>query len=532
MNRWWKTVLPPAFVLACATASARAAEPWPPRTPPQVDTNDKDQSAAPPAVVSPLPRRPPAIVTPLPPPEASVVAEPQTEPEDERSPATAAPVATGSTTIVRVAPEPERGAGTQYGSVDGQAYLRTSGDELVLLPTGRLEVVGESLMAPTQYLSGQTLSLSLARVDVAGWVASKVFFNASADFSTGPSLRHVDNFLAFEPWGERAILQLGQFDVPFSLENRTPDRYLDFIMRGAAVRAFGIPENKDQGVMLHGTNPDRNFYWSAGVFNGEGPGVTGASGKADLVARAWAAPFSFRDPDALRDITLGGSLWTGDRSAGPMFESQTTAAGYVALDPTTWWMNGSTSPLAVREQGRFTAVGLELNAPLRHRGGFRFEWIGKRQPLSSFDVSDPSHPTIVGGLNLSGWAAYAEIWGWVIGDDRILGAPAAPGLELPPHLRDFVPSRPRQGLMLAARVDYVDETVTTGADVTHAGLGVASAGVTKWTTFTLGASYWYTRRARLDLNYVLSHTDGTTPFVLGLDGQIENEILFRTAFSI
>ena len=50
-------------------------------------------------------------------------------------------------------------------------------------------------------------------------------------------------------------LQVGQFDAPFTLENRTSDKYFDFMERSVAVRAFGVPANKDDGAMLWGWLP-------------------------------------------------------------------------------------------------------------------------------------------------------------------------------------------------------------------------------------------------------------------------------------
>jgi hypothetical protein len=497
---------------------ALAREPWPPAEPPRVDLGPA------PAPASPPPAAPPAAATEPPREEAH-------PPAVEQPPAAAPASTSAAATVTRAAPELAP-RGPAYGSRDAQGFLRTPRDELVLLPVGRLELDALSLAAKDPNASENTVWLSRARLDVAGWVYSKVFFDVSADFAPAFSMRHADELLAVAPWGERAILEVGQFDAPFTLANRTPDRYLDFVDRGAAVRAFAIPENKDQGVMVHGTNQRRNYYYAAGVLNGEGPGVTGASGHADVMARGWVAPFSFGDPDALRDVRLGGSLWTGDRSRGPLFASQTTQGGFAFLDSSVWWTGGAATPLSVREQGRLEAVALELDAPFARRFGARFEWIGKRQPLSVFDESDAAHPSIVAGLRLSGFATYAELWAWVLGDSGVLGAPAAPGLGLPARLGDFAPAPPRGALMVAARVDYVDETVTTTGDATGGGLGLASVGATKLTALTAGASYWYTRRARVTVDYVFNHLAGTTPYIVGLDGPNVHELTLRVALAL
>ena len=521
-----------------ASASARAAEPWPPATPPRVDLTDAPPVAPkpkPPAAPVPVPAAAPA---PVPAAASAPVAAP---PPAARAPTLEfEPIATNGRdtsddgpTELRATFEPEpRARSYSYGTKDGQLFLRTHRDELVLLPSARLELDGRSMTATNPDAPDQALSVGLARLDAAGWIASRVYFDLSADFASGPSLRHVDNFVAVAPWDDRVIFQLGQFDAPFTLENRTADRYLDFVGRGAAVRGFAIAENKDQGLMVHGTNPERNYYYSAAVLNGAGPSVTGVDGQFDVMARGWVAPLSFRGPDLLHDVTFGASLWTGDRVTGQVFSGLQTQGGYTALDPSAWWMSGPPSSLVVRERGRLYAGALELNAPVGHRLGVRFEWIGKRQPYSAFDVSDPAHPAVAAGLNLSGWATYAEVWGWVLGDDRMLGVGAAPGLELPVRYRDLADASPKNGLMLAARFDYVDEDVTPTSYATLAQLGAASAGTTKLAAVTLGASYWYTRRARLEVNYVFNHLDGTTPYLNGLAAKNEQELLVRTAFAL
>ena len=510
-------------------ALAADPEPWPPSTPPGADDGPEGSGARsveplPPAVAEPTP---PSAVKPAPLAEVSPEPAPQLEERPSRDEAATPPSASDAGVVV-VSPGAKRRSGLEVGSRDGQLFLRTSGNEVVLLPAGRLEIDGFSLMTADPFTTGQTLLIDRFRFDLAGWLGSKVYFNLSADFAYAVSLRRADNFVAVAPWGDRAILQVGQFDAPFTLENRTSDRYLDFFDRGAAVRSFAIPENKDQGIMLHGTNPTRNFYYSAAILNGEGPAVTGASGHVDVMARAWIAPFSFRGPGLLHDVTLGASGWTGDRKGEVAFQGQSTAGGYIFLTPILWWTSGRTDLLALRQQGRLEAGAVELNAPIAHRLGVRFEAIAKRQSLAAFD-SMSGTPKMVAGMTLSGWAGYAEIWGWVFGSDRLLGGAAAPGLALPVRYADLRDERARGGLMLSARVDRINETLPVN---TTAGVGVGSGGRTGLTAFTVGGSYWYTRRARLMVEYGLNRFDGVTPWLNGLGGKTEQELLGRLALAL
>jgi hypothetical protein len=525
-----RTVLVQAFACASATfamafalpALAADPEPWPPSVPPGGSDSAAANGAPPSAEISPVPH---AVVPPEPPEEA---ASPTPPAEHHEQASTEASTASPSSDVgvVVVNAQPPRPSGLEIGSMDGQFFLRTPRDGIVLLPAARLEIDGSSVATPDPYKSGQMISVDRLRLDLAGWLGSKVFFNLSADVAYAFSLRQTDNFVAVAPWGDRAILQVGQFDAPFTLENRTPDRYLDFYERGVAVRAFAIPQNKDQGIMVHGTNPARNFYYSAAVLNGEGPAVTGVSRHADVMARAWIAPFSFRGPAILSDVTVGGSAWTGDRT-GEVFQGQATPGGYAFLTPVLWWMSGRMDSPDLRQEGRISAGALELDAPFWHRVGVRAEWIAKRQALAAFDTSR-AQPVVVGGLTLSGWAGYAELWGWVFGSDRLLGRAAEPGQQLPVRYSDLRDTRARGGLMLSARVDHIDETLTSNG----AGIGVGSGGGTRLTAYTLGGTYWFTRRVRFVVNYVSNRFDGRTPWLNGLGGQTEQEWLGRLALAL
>jgi hypothetical protein len=523
--------------IATVPALAADPEPWPPSSPP--GAVDPDGSGAAPAAPTPPPAvepAPPAPVSPL--PHAVVLPEPEEKaapapPEhavEERISLEAAPPATSSgpdASVTAVSPGAPRRNALEYGSRDGQFFLRTPGDGIVLLPTARLEINGASYMTPDPYTTGQVLSIDRLRFDLAGWLGSKVYFDLSADVAYAFSLRHTDNFVSIAPWGDRAILQVGQFDAPFTLENRTPDRYLDFFDRGSAVRAFAIPGNKDQGIMIHGTNPARNFYYSAAVLNGEGPTVTGASGQVDAMARGWIAPFSFRGPALLHEVTIGGSAWTGARS-GQAFEPQTTQGGYIFFTPSLWWMSTRMDSPALRQQGRLEAGAVEINAPIGHKLGVRFEGIAKQQPLAVFDTVHTMPSPFVGAATLSGWAGYAEVWGWILGSDRLLGPVAAPGLQLPLRHSDLRDVDARGGLMLSARVDHIAETLTDNVR----GVGVGSGGQTRLTAYTVGGSYWFTRRARLMVNYTLNQFDGHTPWLNGLGGKKEQDLLGRLALAL
>jgi hypothetical protein len=125
-----------------------------------------------------------------------------------------------------------------------------------------------------------------------------------------------------------------------------------------------------------------------------------------------------------------------------------------------------------------------------------------------------------------GWATYGEIWWWAIGDDRIIGEP---GLQLPTRFKKFGIKPPQTGLMLVAKLDYLNETVSFYQPTPLAGTA-AVAGSTKVTSFGLGANYWFSKRLRLTANYVFNSFGGDNVNTAKLKN--EQEFLFRFAIAL
>jgi phosphate-selective porin len=429
------------------------------------------------------------------------------------------------------------------GWSNGTAFLKSPDDSFVLLPSGRLQIDGYYFKtdgknpAPPR----NTWLLKRARLELAGWIGPAVYFQIGADFAGSTpnigaspaaqsNLATTDNFVALAPWGDAAILQIGQYDAPFTLENRTSDKYFDFMERSVTVRAFGIPSNKEQGAMLHGTNAARNYYYSLALLNGDGQNFKNVDNNFDWMGRAWVAPLSFGGPAMLHDVTVGGSFWTGNRTLANGLGAQATQSGYTFLDTKVAWKDAAIkTPVELHQQGRLNAFALELNAPIDHKLGVRFELVHKKQPLSVVDVTAATKPAILGGAELKGTSWYAEAWYWAMGDDRIIGEP---GMQLPSRLKKFGVKAPQRGLMLAARLEMLDEDVTLETDAAALGVKSGSFGKTKLTSMTLGANYWISKRFRTTVNYVLNHFGGDTSFAAGLASKNEQELLLHLGIAL
>jgi hypothetical protein len=418
-------------------------------------------------------------------------------------------------------------------TTDGPS-LRTPGDEIVVFPEGSLQVDGAFFPRQTPK-SGAFLRR--ARVGVSGWLGPSFYFDLSNDFAPMPpggadvapsALPAADASLAFAPDGDHLIIQAGQFDAPFTLENRTSDTTTDFIERSMAARTLGAPRNKGVGVMVHGSVGGDRLYYSAGLFNGEGPGFRNLDNQADAIGRVVVSPFA-AGADAWRRFSIGGSVWAGDRVNGPAFPVQATPGGLVFLEP--HWASGQVAPLslALREQGSVEAFGGELSLPIGSRFGLRGEVVWKRQQLAEADASLlPAGPLMPqGNAVLHGVAGYGEVWFWLLGDDQLL---PAPGRELPRRLGRSDRPLLGDGLVLALRGEVLKEDL----DSDNPALSDPSTATTRVFSGTAGMTSWRGRFVRLSANYVLNAWSGTSQTIraLAASGTFEHELLLRFAASL
>jgi len=433
------------------------------------------------------------------------------------------------------------------GVSDGSMFLRSPDNEFVFFPSGRLQV-DSYFFSSDNKTPNNTFLIRRARLELAGWIARLAYFHLAGDFAAGvpatsgvpavqTNLNTTDDFVALAPFGTIVALQVGQYDAPFTLENRTSDKYFDFMERSITVRAFGIPSNKEIGTMVHGYDEPRRFMYSVGVFNGDGQNYRNLDTHFDWMGRAWVAPFALVGDGPLRDATIGGSFWTGERTNTLAPTSQTTQGGFTFLSfsqyTTSMTAGMPNIPVQLRQNGRLKAFAGELNVPVAHRYGLRYELVWKENPLSEDQIATNGTGTSLGSADLKGYSMYGELWYWVLGDDKIIGDQQ--GLEPYTRLKKFGVTPPRNGVMVAARFEYLNEDVTEDATVAALTLGNPAIGKTKVTSYELGLNYWRSKRFRATFNYVLNHFDrgtGATAFLAALPSAYEQEFLFRLAVAL
>lgn len=163
------------------------------------------------------------------------------------------------------------------------------------------------------------MQIRRARIDLKGKITPKIEFRLQADFANSPKL--VDAFVKLK-FCRYANLQVGQFKIPFTLENPYAPLDLEFADNAQVISALsgykdvtGISSyanGREIGAMLYGTllqfERDGEKYpllgYSVGVFGGNGINVKADNMAKDIAGRIEFHPF-------LKHLTLSGSGYWG-----------------------------------------------------------------------------------------------------------------------------------------------------------------------------------------------------------------------------
>jgi len=184
-----------------------------------------------------------------------------------------------------------------------------------------------------------TFFVKRARVNFQGDISPKIDYRLQLEFA---SPKIVDIYLRYKPL-EALNVQVGQFKVPFSIENThyVPLKY-EFIEYSMAVcRLMGFTDvcgvnatGRDLGAQLYGGLIGRDGYsilnYNVGVFNGEGINIKDKNKSKDVVVRLMVQP--------LRALSFAGYYYWGE--VGADYARRTRYGGGVFYDDGRWIARG------------------------------------------------------------------------------------------------------------------------------------------------------------------------------------------------
>ncbi len=447
-------------------------------------------------------------------------AEPRAQPtqvESVHAPAVSQPVA-------HAAAQAERSrAFIDYSN--GTFFLRSADDNLIVATGGRVHVdtyafagpgthdyhrANGTGLAPNMFFRRFVLeSGGIVRKHWFFWVGGN-FAPTQVDSSQNPmsTAGVYDGFIGYQSSPSHQ-LYVGQFNAPFTMENVTSSRWLDFMERALSIRTLATPYNKDLGVSYWGAigKGVAPFEYQVGLFGGDGMNRPNVDNRVDGMARFVVRPLARTTKDAIQRLHVGISGRGGSRDDDyVMYDAPalSTPGGYAFWSPSYKAADGAN--VHVLPSGNQIAAAAELYVPFERfdiKGELVYVNEGRREAAAT-----DRRATLRRG-RFDGFGGYAQISYWPIGTARINDHPAGRYMGLKPP-KDRGAESPF-GLQLLLRGEMMRLSYDGNARTRQVGDGEISSTTTDIQVNALQAAvnYWATKHIRLTAEYSLYQFPGT-----------------------
>lgn len=231
----------------------------------------------------------------------------------------------------------EQASAFQAGIENGRPFFKSTDGNFHVELGGRVQSDFDAAEEGATTLTGARLGsqflIRRARLAAEGRFFRWVNFVIDADFSATVALQDGYLDLTFLP---ELRLRVGQFKVPFSLEELTSSRFIDFVERSLLNE---LAPARDRGIMVHGSLMKGVASYSLGGFNGSGQNTADNNPDKDLAGRFVLVPFRASNNFWLKGIQVGGNFTWGNQSSRPSAQGRTGARTsnrftYFATQPT------------------------------------------------------------------------------------------------------------------------------------------------------------------------------------------------------
>lgn len=331
-----------------------------------------------------------------------------------------------------------------------------------------------------------------AYLGVSGQLAKYYDFKVVANFAdkddTKDKSAQLDEAYFGINWWKQASFRFGQFKMPFSLEEQTSSRFIDFQERSLANKM--VPA-KEIGAMVHG-EPVKGVFYGLALSTGEGRNTVEDKTDEgnDVIARVGTNIADLvGHTDNVYHVALAGS-W-GDQSKKMTAEANSESKGGTIFK----------SDALTGERDRYGMEGALAFGPVKLQG----EWITNKYDFDNGKSAD-----------VEAW--YAEAL-WMITGEKYASAYKAGKFDRIRPLNDFNPDGQGMGAWeIGVRYSDFDASDFSKEAIKFSGTDEANS-------WTFGLKWIPTPNTRFMLNYV--RTDFDAP-VNGEDE--EKAITLRTQF--
>lgn len=425
-------------------------------------------------------------------------------------------------------PEAEPSEAVDLAGFRGGFFIRDARDQFHLYPRGLFQVDFNSSFGPgvTQAKDPELrphVAMGRARLGLGGDAFRRLSFLTLVDFSgqaasgtvdagartvepanatrsTAPVRESTGMAALADVWiNYRACecfnFMVGHFDVPFSMENRTPQEAIPWMNRNIAIRGFAVPSAQDTGAMIWGEVGPKVFGYEIGVFGGDGQNRPSVDALADWIGRIYWRPFAVGGSNSVaKSAQVGVSARHGERDPA--------AVGYDVAPIATGQGFALWRPLYTDSRGRLihvipsgaqNAIGGEVSGH-GNRIGFQGEAYyvvnNTREAADGFQLKNTER---FGQMAGASW--YAQLSAWPLGDAFV--APE-PGVERPRRLEGRGAAQLRHGVEVMAMAAGVHANYKGG---TRLGSTSPSSNILV-VQLGLGVQYWHSAHLRVGLNYV------------------------------
>lgn len=297
-------------------------------------------------------------------------------------------------------------------------------------------------------------------------------------------------------------IKLGQWNIPFSMDNQTGDDYYPMMERSAAIRSFVIPGTaRDIGGVIWGELGPRVFNYELGVFGGDGQNRPSVDSRVDFIGRIFARPFAGGATDDLaKYFQIGVSGRHGDRDSAKVaydYTSITTGQGFALWKPT--YTDSLGRQVHVIPSGAQNEIGGELRL---RAGRFALQseayFVGNntREAVDGYQLTNTER---LGRMKGVGW--YAQLSAWPFGDAFLT---PEPGVYRPRHLdlSGRAPTRQPHGLEVIALVSGINANYDGASRLgSKADSKTPSGDITLYQA-GVGVNYWHTKHVHVTFNYM------------------------------